>query len=198
MDGSTDSSVKEKELAYIMFVGIDGRTKCSFLFIADATASGLKSLLEISFLDLGIDDWKQRLVSMCVDGAAVNLGVRRGLATILREEVPWLIAIHCLNHRLELAAKNAFSKTYMEDVSQMLMDMYYVYEKSCKRLRELKELANAMEEAVRKPEKAGTRWLQHKSRALRSLIIGYSVIYHHSESMASEQSSAKLSLYSIL
>ena len=57
---------------------------------------------------------------ICVDGAAVNLGVRRGLVALLREDLPWLVAIHCLNHRLELAVKDAFTKTYMDEVSTML------------------------------------------------------------------------------
>ena len=60
-------------------------------------------------------------MSVCLDAVAVNLGVRRGLAT---ENIPWLVTIHCLNHHLELAAKSAFSKTFMDDVSSMLMDLY--------------------------------------------------------------------------
>ena len=131
-------------------------------------------------------------MSICVDGAAVNLGVRQGLAALLRQEMPWLVAVHCLNHRLELAVKNAFANTYMDEVSSMLTNLYYVYENSPKRLRELKTLADILEEAVRKPEKAhGTRWLQHKSRAVRSLLLGYPVICAHLESMASEESSVK-------
>ena len=157
--------------------------------VADGTAPSLKSLVENTFFELGVDDWRYRLVSLCIDGAAVNLGIRRGLAALLRGELPWLVAIHCLNHRLELAAKNTFAKTYMDNVSKLLMDMYYVYEKSSKRLRELKELGStcSLEDAVRKPEKAhGTRWLQHRSRALKSLIVGYPVICAHLESMASD------------
>ena len=64
-----------------------------------------------------------------------------------------------------------------------------MYEKSPKRLQELKAMRNALEESVRKPEKAhGTRWLQYKSRALSSLIMAYPVICAHLESMAVESS----------
>ena len=49
-----------------------------------------------------------------------------------------------------------------------------------------------MEEHVRKPDRAiGTRWAQHKSRALKSLILGYDVIVAHLEAVASEKSSLK-------
>ena len=67
-----------------------------------------------------------------------------------------------------------------------------MYEKSLKCLRELRELADMLEENVRKPERAhGTRWLQHMSRALQSLIVGYPVICAHLESMASKESNTK-------
>ena len=47
-----------------------------------------------------------------------------------------------------------------------------MYEKSSKRLCELRELADILEENVRKPERAhGTRWLKHNSRALSLLLL---------------------------
>lgn len=100
----------------MLFIGYDGKTKCQFLCMKDVTAAGIKTLLEVTFADLGVENWSSRLVSLCVDGAAVNLdlGIRHGLATLLCKDVPWLVGIHCLNRRLELAAKNAFSKTYMD------------------------------------------------------------------------------------
>ena len=195
MDGSTDSSVTEKELVYVLFVCADGRAKCCFFCmkdVADATAPGIKTVLENALADLGAEDWQWSLVTISVDGAAVNLGACQGLAALLRQELPWLVTVHCLNHWLELAVKNAFANTYMDEVLSMLTNLYYMYEKSPKRLRELKALADILEEAVRKPEKArGTRWLQHKSRAVKSLLLGYPVICTHLESMVSEESSVK-------
>ena len=42
-----------------------------------------------------------------------------------------------------------------------------------------------MEESINEPEKAqGTRWLQHKSRAIQTLLHGYHVIATHLEAMA--------------
>jgi len=134
----------------------------------------------------------KKLVSICVDGAAVNLGVRHGLAALIKKDVPWLVAIHCMNHRLELSAKDAFSNTFLNEVSTMLVNLHFVYENSPKRLRELRNVAEIMEERIRKPERAtGTRWAQHKSRAIKSLLMGYDVIVTHLESMASGESSVK-------
>ena len=96
----------------------------------------------------------------------------------------WLL---CLNHRLELGVKGAFTKTYIDEISAMLVNLYYVYKNSPKRLRELKSIGEVMEESVNKPRKAqGTRWLQHKSRALHTLLSGYPVITAHLEAMAAD------------
>lgn len=46
------------------------------------------------------------------DGAAVNFGVHRGMMTQLKVDLPWLVAVHCVAHRLELAIKDAFKDSY--------------------------------------------------------------------------------------
>ena len=116
----------------------------------------------------------QKLVSICVDGAAVNLGVHNGLSTLLKQELPWPVAIHCMNHHLELAVKDALSSSYFDEVTSMLVSLHSVYQRSPKRLRELRDLAEIMEERIRKPDRAkGTRWAQHKSQVLKSFLLGY-------------------------
>ena len=194
LDGSTDSSVMEKELLYVMYVGVDGSPQCTLLCLADvqdATAVCIKALLTRKLQEIGID-LGEKLVSICVDGAAVNLGVRRGLSALLKQDMPWLTAVHCMNHRLELAAKDACATSYLDEISTLLVNLHYTYEKSPKRLRELKAVADEMEEGIRKPDKAnGTRWLQHKSRALSTLLQGYPVIVEHLRNMCSDQSSVK-------
>ena len=195
IDGSTDSSVKEKELMYVSYVSAEqGCVQAHFLAlkdVADCTATGLIQCIDETFISLGVNNWRSKLVCMCMDGAAVNLGVRRGVAALLRTEydMPWLIAVHCFNHRLELAAKDAFKNTYLDEVSNMLMNIYYVYHKSPKRLRDLRTVAEEMDEQVTKPEKAhGTRWLQHKKRAVKVLLNCYPVLVGHFQSLAEANS----------
>ena len=48
---------------------------------------------------------------------------------------------------------NAFKKTYFENISEMLMAMYYLYHNSPKRLRQFKELADILDEQVKLPQK---------------------------------------------
>ena len=74
----------------------------------------------------------------------------------------------------------------------MLLNLHYTYEKSPKRLHELQTLAEVMEESICKPDKAnGTRWLQHKSCALSTLLLGYPVIVAHLKSMSCDKSDLK-------
>lgn len=118
------------------------------------------------------------------------MGRISGLAKRLQnEECPRLVVIHCLNHRLELAAKGAFKGTFMDTIIDMLTTLYLLYEKSSKRLCELREVGEIMQEHVHKPEKAnGTRWLQHKSKACQTLLNCYGVIVGHLQHQASDES----------
>ena len=155
--------------------------------VEHADATGIRRTLEKAFDDAGIINWQDKLVGFLTDGAAVNLGQKKGVAAQLKQGSPWLVAIHCFNHRLELAMKDAFNNTYVEDVNEMLMRIYYVYRNSTKRLRELKALAEIMEEQIKLPQRAhGTRWVQHKNRAIKALIQSYPTIVGHLENLATD------------
>ena len=42
-----------------------------------------------------------------------------GLAKLRDDNMPWLVGIHCLNHRLELAVKAAFKGTSFDDICKL-------------------------------------------------------------------------------
>ena len=68
---------------------------------------------------------------------------------LLKESLPWLEIVQCFNHRLELALKDAFQDIKLfQMIDEMLMKIYYLFQNSPKRLRELKAFSNALEEAV--------------------------------------------------
>ena len=71
MDGSTDSSVTENEAINVLVVGADGTPECHFFAIKsvpEATAFGIKALLEKEFPDIG-GDLADKVISVCVEGA---------------------------------------------------------------------------------------------------------------------------------
>ncbi|XP_071835235.1 zinc finger protein 862-like [Apostichopus japonicus] len=190
-DGSTDSGILEKELTYILFLDAEGQLVSTLLGLNDVehgTAEGLKKVLEETFAKMDMGNFKTHLVGLGADGANVNLGKKKGLAALLRAEIPWLVSVHCFNHRLELAMKDALDKTYYSEITNTLMLLFYAYKNSPKRLRELKALGDIMNEVVNKPLKAhGTRWVQHKLQATEALLKSYSVVVAHLENMANDK-----------
>ena len=67
--------------------------------------------------------------------------------------------MHCFNHRLELATKDAFTTfTIYHNIDEMFTKLYYFYQESPKRLQQLRELNGAYEKSIPKQTKAyGTR-----------------------------------------
>ena len=51
----------------------------------------------------------------------------------------------CLAHRLELAIKDALKGTLFDDVDDMILRLYYLYEKSPKKCRELKDIVSDLQ-----------------------------------------------------
>ena len=84
----------------------------------------------------------------------------------MKESSPRLQVIHCFNHRLELSIKDAFKTDAIVKIDEMLMKLYYMYQKSPNRLRELKRMSEACEKSLPKPSKShGTCWIVHKLKS---------------------------------
>ena len=78
-----------------------------------------------AFEEAGIDDWKDRLVGFGSDGAAVNVGCRNGVAAQLLRDIPYLISIHCVVHRLEMGVTKAIKEnTNMVQLQNTLKNLY--------------------------------------------------------------------------
>ena len=129
MDGSTDSSVTEQELIYILHLSKNGTPEVKFFSI--------ESVIEEAFEHIGILSFETRLHGLNVDGASVDTGIHRGLGARIREHALWLTVVHCFNYRFELAVKDTFKGTSFEEIDIMLLKLYYLYQKSAKCTREL-------------------------------------------------------------
>lgn len=90
-DGSEDITKTEQEIVYILSVSSHGEYSSDFLGLielgADGTAQAITDGLVKLFLDVGLDDWREKLVALCTDGAAVNVGTYNGVVPKLRELV---------------------------------------------------------------------------------------------------------------
>ena len=138
---------------------------------------------------VGIVGWEEKLIGFGCDGASVNIGAG-GLRGSLEKSVPWVVVFWCLAHRLELSLKDALKDTFFCSIDEMLLQVYYLYEKSPKKCRELNdvvaELKTCFESSVvpdeggNRPLRAcGTRFVSHKVAALGRLVNRYGAYVNH-------------------
>lgn len=192
-DGSTDSAVIEEELVYVLYLK-EGTPKVKYLSIErpeNADADGIKQCITKAFERFGIMDFSKKLLGLNLDGAAVNMGIHNGLGRQIKSQSPWLEVIHCFNHRLELAITKAFRDTSFSAIEEYLNQLYFIYQKSPKRLRELQRLSEAYGQSIAKPSKPyGSRWIDHKYRAMLIALENYGPFITHVESLSKTDSQA--------
>ena len=197
MDGSTDSSNHENELILVLYCETDCadekiHSRLSFLTVHRAksvNAGGLFDSLQYGLRCLGIPCLRKetcsKLVGIATDGAAANIGAA-GLRGLVEAELPWVFWMWCLAHRLELAMKDALADTFFDTLDEMLLRLYYIYEKSPKKCRELESVINDLKECFQfddngvKPIRAsGSRWVSHKLNAMRRILSKYGAYTAH-------------------
>ena len=137
----------------------------------NSKAPGIKAAVETAMTEV-CRDWKEKTVALGADGANVMLGEISGVYGLLKQEIPHIIKVHCVAHRLELSFADTLSDVpVLKDVKEMLQGIWKHYHYSAKAVRELKELAESMEVRAYKAIKAdGTRWVPHMQRALNILL----------------------------
>ena len=73
-----------------------------------------------------------------LNGVPVNRGKISGLIPLFQEDHSWVYFIWCFSHHLEVALKDTL-KEFLTPVDKSLHRLYYFYQKSSKKLRELKQ-----------------------------------------------------------
>ncbi len=134
-DGSTDSGNELFLTVYFDPHDTDRQVhvRNKFFTVRRPDSGDAKGLFEcferaVAYVRIG-DGWKTKLVGFGCDGTSVNIA-DRGLKGYLKQTAPWIEVFWCLAHRLELALKDALKDTLFQSVDDMLLRVYYVYEKS--------------------------------------------------------------------
>ena len=129
-----------------------------------------------SVQDNNLSDLWKKIIYLSADDASVNSGKDSGLIAKLQEENEWIIFVWCFSHCLGLVLKDALAD-FRNPVDESLMNLYYLYHKSSKKLRELKLLFKDIKEdfemfgdGVRPVKSTGTRWIDHRIRAMARVI----------------------------
>ena len=114
-----------------------------------------------------LDKWKTNMIGFGRDGTNANLA-QGGLSGLLTYEMPWVLS-WCLAHPLELSVKDALKPTFFATVEDLLLRLYYTYEKSPKKCHELESIViklKACLEPTEMPSKGGIRPCVHVEHAL--------------------------------
>ncbi|KAJ8333912.1 hypothetical protein SKAU_G00412310 [Synaphobranchus kaupii] len=192
IDGATDEGNLENENIYIKFFDKEKGVVQSFFGIEDvkhANADGIIAAVDSVFQQAGLENWRDCVVFLCADGAAVNMGRKNGVAAKLKENIEHLLAIHCVAHRLELGMVDSIKDdAQLKKLQEVLQFLYQQYHYSPKALRELRMLAQALEEKVLKPTNLrGARWLPYIHKATKILCTSYAVFVAHFEDQISPE-----------
>ncbi|XP_077991530.1 zinc finger protein 862-like [Glandiceps talaboti] len=175
-DSSTDRSVVEEEIVYVRILE-DYRPVTKFLSLQAmprGTAEAITNAIDRGFqTELGMNEnqWKEKLIGMASDGAAVMIGTRSGVMTRVRRDVPHLVSVHCTAHRLELCLKSSLKQSRgFADIEDFLLNIYKFYNNSPRNLTSLREAGQAHQIVTLKPTNVlGTRWVDHHKRALEAV-----------------------------
>jgi hypothetical protein len=186
-DGSQPRKTgQEKELVMARIVD-EGLPKYYVVGLIDmdnygnANSDNLKKAIDNLFLvqlNLPEDAFIHQMISATSDGASVNTGCNNGLFIQLQQNQNWLVTIHCVSHRLELALKDCLLKdNRFKEMKDFMVILYYHFKKSGKLKRQFKELAKAMNVTIYAfPKVHGTRFINHVRRGLENLLNNWPVL----------------------
>lgn len=167
LDETCDISVEKKLAVYDRYVNSEtGSVNASFLGnkrIINCTAACIKDALCEFLKDKGLvqgDDYR-RIVGLGTDGAAVMIGRHNGIGVKLKQLNNILIQVHCVPHRLNLAASQASKDIdYLEQYKGHMNSIYKFYPNSNVQNDKFKEIQQLMHEKVKQVvEPSSVRWL---------------------------------------
>ena len=160
-------------------------------------APGLKKAIIDTFKRNSLESVTEKIVFLSSDGALMNCGKHSGLIKLFQEDYPWVSIIWCFSHRLELALKYGV-KEVLEPVDASLCNLYYLYAKSSKKQRKLKNLFSVLEDQFKlysvgvSPMKASSmHWSDHKIRAMGCVVEKFGLSNQHLQNVISTTANAK-------
>ena len=141
IDETTDVSILKEMVIYVMYLTPEAKVCTGFLTInelpdgtAETVEKNLTAYLESKDMPLS------RMVGFGSDGASVMTGRHNGVAARLKRLQPILTSVHCIAHRLALAAaQSGDSVPYIANTFKpTLRQLFYFYENSTVRMSGLK------------------------------------------------------------
>ena len=159
-DETTDVAIKKELIMYARYLGPDKNICTSFIGMMEIKdGCALSAIHELcKQKDLDID---RKLVAFGSDGAAVMIGVHNGVAALLKQRSPWIIANHCVAHQLALASAQAADEgPYIKKFKSILGQLYRFYKNSAVRTAGLRGIQEVLHDPqVKLTQAKDVRWL---------------------------------------
>lgn len=174
-DEVTDISVLQQFVVFVKYVNSNGKPQTDFLHTEHMTdaatgeelAKCLKKVVQECQLEL------KKMKSCVTDGAGAMIGKHKGMAAIIKKDVPDIINIHCVCHRLALACADASKDLkYIKKVEGLLLQVWKFYEYSPKKTAKYaavqgellnilpkEQLAQARKHMKKAKKAVASRWL---------------------------------------
>ena len=174
-DGSNDSGLqKMNPLTVPYFDSNRGKVTSQLLDMCLTSSSTAESIyVKINdILNLYDIDWKM-CIAFGVDNTNVNVGRRNSIRTRVHQENEFIYFVGCpchMVHNTACKAAEVFQRETGFDVEDMLVDLYYWFDKSTKRKNELYEFCDFCNIEYRQVVKhVSTRWLSLEYAVDRTL-----------------------------
>ncbi|XP_057813067.2 uncharacterized protein LOC131027099 [Cryptomeria japonica] len=172
IDESTDQSLEQHLVVYAIYLTLEGHGAPISMFmkmmsVSDGKGKTIYDTINQLMNDRGISLTK--LVAVSTDGASAMVGRENGFVSLMKQNIPNLISIHCIAHRESLLATNA-SKKELLFVEKIANKVHSWIQNSPKRNNELNELLRVMEIDVLNVLQIHTiRWLS-RGEVIISLV----------------------------
>ena len=156
IDETTDVAVLNEMVIYARYIE-NGKVSTSFLKICElfnGTADTTETTLVAYMEDKGLS--MSKMVGLGTDGASVMTGVHNGVGARFKRRQPVLTSIHCVCHRLALAAAQAGNDVpyICNKFKTTLSQLFYFYHNSAVRMSGLQEIEKLLEIPRTKTEEA--------------------------------------------
>ena len=170
IDETTDVTVTAQLIIYFRYLS-EGKVVTSFGGIVDIPNGSAKTIFDktVDFMTSMDLNWKEKLRAFGSDGASVMVGKVRGVAALFIKEIPNLVPIHCICHRLALSGKDSCAKMpYAIEFFSIVDQLNRFYKYSAVRTSGLQKIQEAFDTRVKLSKAIDTRWLS-KGRAVTNL-----------------------------
>ena len=114
-----------------------------------------------------------KLASICTDGASVMTGSQNGLARLIRNDIPILLSIHCMAHRINLVSNDVVDYfPILKLIDSTLYNIHKIFKRSPKRIQILEDFERLeLKKTLRVLKPTKIRWFSLYNALLRMLFL---------------------------